>query len=366
MEILHKLLICKENLVSLLSDLEDSSAQDVLELPDSIRDRKLFWKCIKASKQLTSLTEDESLLQPIIVSTDPISPISTFVVEKEGIQPDLIPYSTKSTEIPKLVVDANANETKSALAIPNNKEQNTSVSAVSSLLTNVFSSSNIVALAKPITTNIVAPTVENSLSTNNHLDAINPDSANPTGKLNMHGFAAIQAYLKSVQLTTPFISLGEIGMQEGWSAIPTNAAYCYDNSPIDGWRREVAIRMSGKSRGTTDIHYLPPDKKRRFRKRADLQDFFYKNCISLGMLPLFDFRNAYCVCHAPEDAKRSYLECSFGQAGCNHWMHAECVGLGARTERELRLMPKVTCPFCTYYLKGIGELDSYVKSENIL
>ena len=64
--------------------------------------------------------------------------------------------------------------------------------------------------------------------------------------------------------------------------------------------------------------------------------------------------------------KRSYIECSFGHAGCNRWIHPECVGLGARSEQELTLLPRVICPFCAHYLEGVGQLDAILESSDIL
>jgi hypothetical protein len=178
----------------------------------------------------------------------------------------------------------------------------------------------------------------------------------------MGGFAEVKKLLERTGKTPqqPYMSLGDLGIAEGWTTIITNAAYCYDNTPAPGWRREVAVRMSGKSKGNTDIHYVTPDKSRRFRSRQELQTYLLRiNNTSMAFLNSFDFRTAFCVCHDIEDNSRSYLECSYGLAGCNRWLHPECVGLGTRSEQELELMPKVICPYCAAYLKGTGELESF-------
>jgi len=160
------------------------------------------------------------------------------------------------------------------------------------------------------------------------------------------------------------MSLGDLGINEGWTTILTNAAYCFDNTPAEGWRREVAIRMSGKSKGSTDIHYVTPDKRKRFRSRQELSLYLARtNSNSMSFLNSFEFRAAFCLCHEPEDNSRSYVECSYGLAGCNRWLHAECLGLGSRSEQELALMPKVICPYCAAYLKGTGELESFVTPD---
>jgi hypothetical protein len=161
------------------------------------------------------------------------------------------------------------------------------------------------------------------------------------------------------------MSLGELGMAEGWTTIQTNAAYCYDNTPAEGWRREVAIRMSGKSRGSVDIHYVTPDKRRRFRSRQELQSYLSRFAASVDFIHKFDFRAVFCLCHNNEDTRRSYLECSYGLAGCNRWVHPECVGLGVRSEQELSLMPKVICPCCAKYLEGTGEMAT-VRTPDML
>ena len=36
---------------------------------------------------------------------------------------------------------------------------------------------------------------------------------------------------------------------------------------------------------------------------------------------------------------------------------------GRRSEQELALMPKVICPYCAAYLKGTGELESFVTPD---
>ena len=189
-------------------------------------------------------------------------------------------------------------------------------------------------------------------------------------KLSLEGFTEVKKLLQPYQNRTtrgqkrPYMSLGDLGINEGWTTILTNAAYCFDNTPSEGWRREVAIRMSGKSRGSTDIHYVTPDKRKRFRSRQELSTHLARtNSNSMSFLNSFEFRSAFCLCHEPEDNSRSYVECSYGLAGCNRWLHAECLGLGSRSEQELALMPKVICTYCAAYLKGTGELESFVTPD---
>lgn len=196
------------------------------------------------------------------------------------------------------------------------------------------------------------------------------DPAGGSDRLLMSGFAEVKSLLQkkdvdspSGRQRTPYVSLGELGIAEGWTTSVTNAAYCYDHNPAEGWRREVSIRMSGKSRGSIDIHYVTPDKTRRFRSRQDLQSYLTKINASSNFINAFDFRTLFCLCHDNEDPSRSFVECSYGLAGCNKWLHPECIGLGRRTDKELELMPKVICPYCAAYLKGTGELEAYVTPD---
>ena len=198
---------------------------------------------------------------------------------------------------------------------------------------------------------------------------VNTNNVSDNDKLKMEGFAAVKAVVGQHNPTSrlrseiPYISLGDLGMAEGWTNILTNAAYCYDNTPVEGWRREVSIRRSGKTKGGIDIHYVTPDKKRRFRSRQELQSYLNRISASVDFINKFDFRSVFCVCQQCEDHNRSYLECSYGFAGCNHWIHPECVGLGVRTEEELALMPRVICPYCAAYLEGTGEAAAIVKPD---
>lgn len=199
--------------------------------------------------------------------------------------------------------------------------------------------------------------------------SITYSSAPASDRLSMDGFAKVKDLLQNHTITTasrrkkPYMCLGDLGIIEGWTSVLTNAAYCYDHTPVQGWRREVAIRMSGKSKGSTEIHYVTPDKRRRFRSRQELNTYMSRTGNSMSFLNSFDFRSVFCLCHEPEDNSRSYLECSYGLGGCNRWLHPECLGLGARSEQELALMPRVICPYCAAYLKGTGEFDSFVTPD---
>ena len=137
---------------------------------------------------------------------------------------------------------------------------------------------------------------------------------------------------------------------------PSNPSYTYDDVPMIGWRKNVSVRMGGKSQGTLEVSYTPPDGKRRLKNKIELNEYLMRNNMSTFLATRFDFRGVYCVCHEPEDGG-SYLECSFGRAGCHGWLHPQCVGLGRLGEHELRRMATVVCPLCTVYLDSIGAHD---------
>jgi hypothetical protein len=171
-------------------------------------------------------------------------------------------------------------------------------------------------------------------------------------RLKMRGFYAIKELIarnKSV--------LHNVELRDPENRKTTNAAYCYDDTPIEGWRKEISVRMSGKSQGSLDIHYIAKSTKRRFRSQNEIARYLSQNNLPLIDINRFEFRSVFCVCHSTEDPSRSFLECSFGRTGCNRWMHPECVGLGFRTEHELKLLPRVACPFCSAYLTDTGELS---------
>jgi hypothetical protein len=305
-------------LSSLLQETEDKSKVDETPYsPDSIRYRKWYWNCNKASRTLAELAQGEV-------------PNTT----EEDMEEVMRVHELGAAYEGHVSVTFNAQQRAPSASVPRRE-------------------------VAP------APTRQSSLEANGF-----QSSAATIDKLNMDGFEGIQRFLDKYKLheggrrsDRPYISLGDLGMIEGWTTILTNAAYCYDNTPAEGWRREVAIRMSGKSRGSTDIHYVTPDKSRRFRSRQELQSYLSRMSTSADFINKFDFRAAFCTCHQNEDHSRSYLECSYGLAGCNRWVHPECVGLGVRSEQELALMPKVVCPLCTAYLESTGQLESFQTTD---
>lgn len=172
-------------------------------------------------------------------------------------------------------------------------------------------------------------------------------------RLKMRGFYAIRELIAQNKSALPNVELRDPETRK-----TTNAAYCYDDTPIEGWRKEISVRMSGKSQGSLDIHYIAKSTNRRFRSQNEIARYLSQNNLPLIDIKRFEFRSVFCVCHSTEDSSRSFLECSFGRTGCNRWMHPECVGLGCRTEHELKLLPRVTCPFCSAYLTDTGDLSN--------
>jgi len=186
-------------------------------------------------------------------------------------------------------------------------------------------------------------------------------SHNSINKLNVRGFHAIKELIarnKSI--------LHNVELRDPETRKTSNAAYCYDDAPFEGWRKEISVRMSGKSQGSLDIHYISKNRRRRFRSKNEIARYLSQNHLPLSDINRFEFRSVFCVCHSAEDTSRNFLECSFGKTGCNRWMHPECVGLGFRTEHELKLLPRVTCPFCSAYLTETGELSELSNQQPIM
>jgi hypothetical protein len=174
------------------------------------------------------------------------------------------------------------------------------------------------------------------------------------------GFCALREYLMNFKTNHPIPRI-EIRSRtlDTKETVVAGISYFYDNNPVKGWKKELMLRMNGKTRGKLDIHYHNPDKSRKFRSRADLQAYFEKERIPLSNLNHFSFHSVFCVCQTVENSSLNYLECSYGKCGCNTWIHPQCVGLGHRTEEELHHMDKVICPLCSVYLEGCGRKSQF-------
>lgn len=182
-------------------------------------------------------------------------------------------------------------------------------------------------------------------------------------RMHMLGFAGIARKLPYMHPAEVNMTLWGIESFDQWPSlvVSTNPSYSYEDNPLPGWTKNIGVRMGGKGQGSLEITYSPPERTRRMRSKMEIQAYFTKYNLPNSLVNRFDFRSVFCVCHTPED-KGSYLECSFGRAGCNKWLHPQCVGLGRKKEGELRDMVTVVCPFCTVYLESIGAKD-YLKNK---
>ena len=110
------------------------------------------------------------------------------------------------------------------------------------------------------------------------------------------------------------------------------------------------------------IAYVPPKKLIRIKNEAQFQQYYRGENLpaNADILSQLDFsRVVYCICHRPVDKiAAKYIKCSLGKYGCNGWMHPSCVGLGDKTQSELNSMKYITCPFCTVYLEGSGDISA--------
>jgi hypothetical protein len=180
------------------------------------------------------------------------------------------------------------------------------------------------------------------------------------------GFSTLKAYLKDVRKTVPvpkMILRTKLSPTSKEPAI-SGVSFIYENNPYPGWKRELILRIGGKSKGRIDIHYILPNEEKKFRGKSELQSYLdLTNNNHQWDVEKFDFKTVFCVCQTSEDPYRNFMECSFGKCGCNSWIHPECVGFGTRRERELKGLPKLICPFCSTYLKGIGKADLYAKDS---
>lgn len=182
-------------------------------------------------------------------------------------------------------------------------------------------------------------------------------------RMHMSGFAGIAKKLPLMHPAEVNMALWGVDNFEQWPSllVTTNPSYSYEDNPLPGWSKNICVRMGGKSQGSLEVTYSPPDRTRRLRSKLEVQAYAMRYNLSSSLSSRFDFRSVFCVCHTPED-DGNYLECSFGRAGCNRWLHPECVGLGKRKEGQLRDMATVICPLCTVYLESIGATH-YLKDK---
>jgi hypothetical protein len=184
-----------------------------------------------------------------------------------------------------------------------------------------------------------------------------------TDRMDMKGFAAVASALSYLHPNDVSLTLQGYENVDQWSnvSVTANPSFSYFDNPMPGWRKDILIRMGGKSQGSLDVVFCPPEGGRRLRTKMELQAYVARFSLSASMVHRFDYRTVYCVCHQPE-SKESYIECSFGRAGCNGWLHSQCVGLGKLGEMDLRAMETVVCPLCATYLRAIGA-DEFLENK---
>ena len=182
-------------------------------------------------------------------------------------------------------------------------------------------------------------------------------------RLKISGFVNIAKHLDVIYQSDDVVFLlngkrFELDTNEWTESTPGNPVFSYSNEYIPGWRREVSIRMGGKSQGTVDTSYIHSGFTRRIKNKAELTACLLNNS-SLFSNPeevVFDFRHPHCICH-DQSSSGKFVECCFGLAGCNRWVHTSCVGLEFTSDEQLALLPPLVCPLCTHYLEGAGQSE---------
>ena len=229
---------------------------------------------------------------------------------------------------------------------------------------------------------------------------------------NYHGFSYLKAFLKQQKslglrnvprLMLKYVKADTFPPEERQllqnrpdpvENVITAVSFTYEDNPLPGWRRELVLRLSGKSAGRLEVQYSNPQRDRHLKSFGEVQTYFEEQIDqmessgdstlfrildlqenycddesrraavrdtlkSAKIRKLFDFNAVFCICQCSEDPYRNYIECSYGKIGCSRWIHPECVGLGSRAKHELDTFPKVVCPFCTAYIRGC-KTEKYV------
>jgi hypothetical protein len=219
-----------------------------------------------------------------------------------------------------------------------------------------------------------------SSSRNDGLSILSNSNIDP--QVEYRGYIALREFLKKQtirpvpQLTLRFktssssnSSSSSSVQQQSQEKILTGVSFLYENDPYPGWTKEILLKLSGKSKGNLFIGYLNHyDTSRKFSNIEEIRLFFVQESSKLPILKdqlieKFDFSSVFCICQKKEDPFRNYVECSYGKCGCNTWIHPECVGLGSRSEKELKDFHKVICPFCSIYLMGIDPLIAHNQEQ---
>lgn len=179
-------------------------------------------------------------------------------------------------------------------------------------------------------------------------------------RLNIAGFIRIAQVISQLHPAEVSMSLlGNTNTSEWSSMTQGNPSYSYLNIPLPGWRKDICVQMGGKGKGSLEVAYIPPDGKKRLKGKRELDIYCQQSKFNTDLLSRFDHSQVYCVCNKPECNKPEYVQCSFGKAGCNEWVHASCVGLGHINIREIESLPNIICPLCAMYLDGTGEITQF-------
>lgn len=198
----------------------------------------------------------------------------------------------------------------------------------------------------------------------------------------IRGYQALQQYLEQLQSSGNPLPTLILKMKRRNNALsdidelPT-IMFSYAEEPVPGWTRLLYLRLSGKTKGKIDIHYLPPSSSHRFRSRGDLHSYIKHSLPTKEgekFMERVSFSATFCVCQRPEhqhshmhsssphirSVQKHFVECSYGKCGCNGWIHPVCVGLGHCSEAEMRQLPRLICPFCSVYLEATGSLTQFI------
>jgi hypothetical protein len=157
-------------------------------------------------------------------------------------------------------------------------------------------------------------------------------------------------------------------------------AFVYFENPVSGWCKQILVSLSTRATSSLVTRYVDLESGRKFDNESSVMKYFERNPKRMKPFELntlgsssnvinnvcssqFDFAPSFCICHARNDPanERNFIQCAFGYAGCNRWVHPECVGLGVRSDSELPLLPRVVCPFCVTFLTAAGKLDEFAR-----
>lgn len=209
----------------------------------------------------------------------------------------------------------------------------------------------------PITTTTI-DTIGPLVDIENHTNLTHPI------QLNIKGFIGVAKLLQRIFPINVYMTVGGSTNIDEWIERGGNPCFCYPDNPITGWKREIIVRMSGRTIGHTEVVYVSPQQNKRIRNKNDLIAYFNKYDISMTLLPKFSFHGVSCICHSSDNSSNIHLECSFGLCGCRQWLHPKCVCLDPlMTKVQIQELDAMICPFCVAYLEELNEIELYGKNK---